>query len=110
MVLTGQRLAPQMDNGQTTAVVYRTEKGWNYGITGKKSHGGGHKLCSDEYYGSVASLFGRGGPGLPHCGTDGQRCAGAKYKDQVEQCYWMTLQRVRALLEEHYRPMCEHMA
>ncbi len=110
MVLTGQRLALQMDNGQPTAVVYRTEKGWNYGITGKKSHGGGHKLCSDEYYGSVASLFGRGGPGLPHCGTDGQRCAGAKYKDQVEQCYWMTLQRVRALLEEHYRPMCEQMA
>lgn len=110
MVLTGQRLALQMDNGQPTAVVYRTEKGWNYGITGKKSHGGGHKLCSDEYYDAVAPLFGKGGPGLPHCGSDGQRCAGAKFKDQVEQCYWMTLQRVRSLLENQYRGMCDEMA
>jgi transketolase len=110
LVLAGQRLALKMDNGQPTAVVYRTEKGWNYGITGKKSHGGGHKLCSDEYYDAVAPLFGKGGPGLPHCGTEGQRCAGAKFKDQVEQCYWMTLQRVRALLEDQYRPMCDEMA
>jgi len=110
LVLTGQRLALQMDNGQPTAVVYRTEKGWKYGITGKKSHGGGHKLCSDEYYETVAPLFGKGGPGLPHCGTDGQRCAGAKFKDQVEMCYWMTLQRVRGLLENQYRDMCDDMA
>jgi transketolase len=110
LVLTGQRLALAMDNGQPTAVVYRTEKGWNYGITGKKSHGGGHKLCSDEYYEAVSPLFGKGGPDLPHCGSDGQRCAGAKYKDQVEQCYWMTLQRVRSLLENQYRPMCDDMA
>ena len=109
-VLTGQRLALQMDNGQPTAVVYRTEKGWNYGITGKKSHGGGHKLCSDAYYEAVAPLFGKGGPGLPHCGSDGQRCAGAKFKDQVEQCYWMTLVRVRELLENQYRDMCDEMA
>ena len=45
-----------MDNGQPTAVVYRTEKGWKYGITGKKSHGGGHKLCSEEYYEAVEPL------------------------------------------------------
>jgi transketolase len=110
LVLTGQRLARRLDNGQPTAVVYRTEKGWKYGITGKKSHGGGHKLCSDAYYDAVAPLFGKDGPGLPHCGVDGQRCAGAKFKDQVEQCYWMTLQRVRALLQDPYRPMCEEMA
>ena len=109
-VITAQRLALKMDNGQPTAVVYRTEKGWKYGITGKKSHGGGHKLCSDEYYEAVAPLFGRGGPDLPHCGTGGQRCMGAKYKDQVEQCYWMTLLRVRDLLENQYRPMCAEMA
>ncbi len=110
MVLTAQRLALKLDNGQPTAVVYRTEKGWHYGITGKKSHGAGHKLCSDEYYEAVSPLFGRGGPGLPHCGVDGQRCAGAKYKDQVEQCYWMTLQRVRSLMEDQYRSMCDDMA
>lgn len=110
LVLTAQRLALKLDNGQPTAVVYRTEKGWHYGITGKKSHGAGHKLCSDEYYEAVSPLFGKGGPGLPHCGTDGQRCAGAKYKDQVEQCYWMTLEKVRSLLEGPYRPVCDEMA
>ncbi|MCG6987706.1 MAG: hypothetical protein LJF06_05955 [Gemmatimonadetes bacterium] len=111
-VLTAQRLALKMDNGQPTAVVYRTEKGWKYGITGKKSHGGGHKLCSDEYYEAVAPFFGKGGPELPHCGNGngGQRCAGAKFKDQVELCYWMTLQRVRALLESQHREMCDEMA
>lgn len=110
LVLTAQRQAMAMDNGQPTAVVYRTEKGWRYGITGKKSHGGGHKLCSEEYYETVAPLFGHDAPGLPRCGEDGQRCAGAQYKDQVEQCYWMTLQRVRSLLEGDYRPMCDEMA
>jgi transketolase len=110
LVLTAQRLALQLDNGQPTAVVYRTEKGWRYGVTGKKSHGGGHKLCSDAYYEAIAPFFGRGGPNLPHCGTDGQRCAGAKFKDQVEQCYWMTLQRLRSLLEDPYRGMCDAMA
>jgi transketolase len=109
LVLAGQRLALEMDNGQPTAVVYRTEKGWRYGITGKKSHGGGHKLCSEDYYEAVEPLFGRGGPDVPRCGPDG-RCAGAKFKDQVEQCYWMTLQRVRRLLEGEYRSMCDDMA
>lgn len=109
-VLTAQHMALEMDNGQPTAVVYRTEKGWRYGITGKKSHGGGHKLCSDEYYEAIAPLFGKGAPGLPHCGVDGQRCAGGSYKDQLESCYWMTLERVRQLLENEYREMAVYMA
>lgn len=110
LILTAQKAALEMDNGQPTAVVYRTEKGWQYGITGKKSHGGGHKMCSDAYYAAIEPLFGQDAPGLPHCGEDGQRCALGKYKDQLEQCYWMTLQRVRSLLETEYRPMCDEMA
>ena len=35
-----------IDNGQPTAIVYRTIKGWQYGIEGRASHGAGHKLCS----------------------------------------------------------------
>ncbi len=111
MVLAAQRRALTFDNGQPTAIVYRTEKGWRYGITGKKSHGGGHKLCSPEYFEAVEPLFGRDAPGLPHCGSNGvngQRCAGAQYKDQAESCYWLTLERVRSLLESN-RPMCEEM-
>ncbi len=112
LVLAAQRKALTMDNGQPTAIVYRTEKGWRYGITGKKSHGGGHKLCSPEYFSVLEPLFGKHAPGLPHCGTNGvngQRCAGAQYKDQLEACYWMTLERVRGLLEANPE-MCDEMS
>jgi len=49
-VFAAQRQAAVMDNGQPTAIVYRTTKGWQYGIEGKASHGGGHKLCADGFY------------------------------------------------------------
>ncbi len=39
-----------IDNGQPTAIVYRTIKGWQYGIEGKGSHGAGHKLCADGFF------------------------------------------------------------
>ena len=45
---SGSRSA--IDNGQPTAIVYRTVKGWQYGIEGRASHGAGHKLCSDGFY------------------------------------------------------------
>lgn len=109
-VIAGQRLALSMDNGQPTAVVYRTEKGWRYGITGKKSHGGGHKMCSDAYYEAVATFFGDDAADLPRVDADGRPCADPGDPDQVERCYWMTLARIREMLEERHRPMCDEMA
>ena len=44
-----QKQALALKNGRPTGIVYRTVKGWKYGIEGKKSHGGGHKFYSDEY-------------------------------------------------------------
>ncbi|MGZ8868973.1 MAG: hypothetical protein ACXW2P_11570, partial [Thermoanaerobaculia bacterium] len=41
-IVAAQRLAIEIDNGQPTAVVYRTTKGWQYGIEGRGSHGAGH--------------------------------------------------------------------
>jgi transketolase len=38
-----------MDNSQLTAVVYRTVKGWRYGIEGKAFHGAGHKLYAESF-------------------------------------------------------------
>ncbi len=49
-VLAAQRFAKNIDNKMPTAIVYRTIKGWKYGIEGKGSHGAGHKFCSPEYY------------------------------------------------------------
>lgn len=45
-----QLLASTVKNNMPTAIVYKTTKGWKYGIEGKGSHGAGHKFCSNEYY------------------------------------------------------------
>ena len=57
-IVAAQRLAPLTGNGQPTAVVYRTVKGWQYGIEGRASHGAGHKLCSAGFYQALAELTG----------------------------------------------------
>lgn len=49
-ILAAQQLAHSLDNKMPTAIVYRTIKGWKYGIEGKASHGGGHKFSSEGYY------------------------------------------------------------
>lgn len=49
-ILAAQRYATQLHNDQPTMIVYRTTKGWRYGIEGKASHGAGHKFCSEEFY------------------------------------------------------------
>ncbi len=56
IVHAAQELAMGLDNGQPTAVIYRTVKGWRYGIEGKKSHGAGHKFASDGYYTALDSF------------------------------------------------------
>jgi len=90
-VLTAQKMAAEMDNGQPTSIVYRTVKGWRYGIEGKKSHGGGHKMCSEGYFESVRPLFGEQTSQLPS--ADGSDAA------EAEQAYWDTLLAVRGVLE-----------
>ena len=91
LVLTAQRTAAEMDNGQPTAIVYRTTKGWRYGIEGKKSHGGGHKMCSEAYFDTQRPLFGDETDSLPR--ADGSDAVA------VEAAEWATLERYRALLE-----------
>jgi transketolase len=91
-VLTAQKMVAEMGNGQPTAIVYRTVKGWRYGIEGKKSHGGGHKTCSEGYFDSMRPLFGDSTDSLPRCdGSD---------PVETEAAYWATLQLVRGILED----------
>ncbi len=91
LVLTAQRMAAEMDNGQPTAIVYRTTKGWQYGIEGKKSHGAGHKMCSEEYFETQRPVFGDDTKSLPN--VDGSDAVA------VEAAQWATLERYRELLE-----------
>jgi transketolase len=98
LVLTAQRRALDMSTGQPTAVVYRTTKGWRYGMEGKKSHGAGHKLCSPEFRASLEPLLGPGAPGLPDC--QGGRCKGGDDQTALEECYWEALLLLRGILEK----------
>jgi transketolase len=98
-VLGALRLALSLDNGQPTAVVYRTTKGWRYGIEGRASHGAGHPLCSAGYYEALWPLIQRAGVDVPHCEPGRTRCANGTVRGQVEECYWDALQLIRRVLE-----------
>ena len=74
-ILAAQQTALRMRNSQPTAIVYRTQKGWQYGVEGKASHGAGHGLCTDGFYQALNPLIGlmggepaplrRGRPAVP---------------------------------------------
>jgi len=107
-VLTAQRLATSLANGQPTAIVYRTTKGWQYGITGRASHGAGHKLCSGGFYEALAPLLEIIDEELPAC-EDSARCNGGALKAEAENCFWQALQIIRRTLEQN-EPMIQALA
>jgi len=102
-VLTGQKRALTIENGQPTAVVYRTEKGWQYGITGKKSHGGGHKTGSDPYIEAMRPLLGDGADSLPQVEDPGDLTS-------IEAAHWATLEMLRDFLSDNERDVCDEAA
>ena len=61
-VLAAQRLAAWLETTQPTAIVYRTVKGWQYGIEGRASHGAGHPMCSDAFYAAAGAAARGPGP------------------------------------------------
>jgi len=93
-VLAGQKLALDQDNGRPTAVVYRTVKGWRYGIEGAASHGAGHKYASEGYYQSLKEFETEFGVELP-------RITGDNSPDNVEQNFFNTLMAVRGVIENN---------
>ncbi len=99
-VVAAQRYALGLANGQPSAVVYRTHKGWQYGVEGKASHGAGHKLCSEGFYEALGELT-DGEVALPVCEAGDRRCAGPDGKVVMEECLWEALQVVRRRVEEH---------
>ncbi|HLA89095.1 MAG TPA: hypothetical protein VJL28_01535 [Gemmatimonadaceae bacterium] len=98
-IAAAQRAALAFDNGQPTAIVYRTTKGWRYGVEGRASHGAGHALCSDGFHQAVAPLLEPTGAALPRCAANAQRCRGGEKEAVVEECFWEALGVVRATLE-----------
>lgn len=97
-ILAAQRRALKMENSQPTAIVYRTTKGWKYGIEGKGSHGAGHGLCSAGFFKALEPLAQKSGLVLPRCENE-QRCKAGKESDTLEECLWEALSGVRGILE-----------
>jgi transketolase len=53
-ILAAQKIAnTAINNDQPTAIIYRTTKGWKYGVEHAPSHGAGHGFCSDGFYQSL---------------------------------------------------------
>ncbi|MDE2491745.1 MAG: hypothetical protein KGM24_12940 [Elusimicrobia bacterium] len=91
-VQAAQAAALALDNGAPTAVVYRTTKGWRYGIEGKASHGAGHAFCSAEFYKTLEPFEKAFGARLPRYGGD-------KSPKAVEAAYWELLSAMREAFE-----------
>ncbi len=99
-VLAAQRKAAGIANGQPTAIVYRTVKGWQYGIEGRASHGAGHALCSAGFQAALEPLLGGREVRLPTCcGLEAKRCSGADGETVMEACFWDALQILRGELK-----------
>ncbi len=108
-IIAAQRAAMAIGNGQPTALIYRTRKGWQYGIEGAASHGAGHPLCSEGFYNAVAPLTQGRPEGLPTCNHAASRCGLGADPAIVEDCYWHALKVVRRALEQR-RPAVYDLA
>jgi transketolase len=97
-IVAAQHRAAGVKNGQPTVIVYRTTKGWKYGIEGKGSHGAGHSLCSDGFFAALRPLTKGKALSLPRCQGE-QRCRAGKESDVLERCLWEALTGIRMVLE-----------
>jgi transketolase len=99
-VMAAQRAALRISTGQPTAIVYRTVKGWRYGVEGRASHGAGHKLCSPGFYEAMGPFTSGAERELPSCEGPDRRCTSRDEGPEVmEQCFWEALRLVRLRLE-----------
>ena len=90
-IYAAQKFAETLNNGLPTAIIYRTIKGWNYGLEGKASHGGGHKLCSPEFYKALEEFEKTFGVKIPHL------CEG----QSAEECFYSNLLLIRKVVTDN---------
>ncbi len=98
-IALAQRQALTFDNHQPTALVYRTVKGWQYGIEGCRSHGAGHAFCSPAFFETV-NRFTTEGRWQARCWADQPCCDHGENANVVERCYLQTLGVIREQLRE----------
>ncbi len=108
-IATAHQMALLGDNDRPTAIVYRTQKGWRYGIEGRASHGAGHKLCSRGFFEALAIPAGN----VRCCEPNSSLCDDGTNATMVERCYWESLNVIRQWLEgqpEMVRVLAERLA
>jgi transketolase len=93
-LFAAQKAAMLMETKQPTAIIYRTIKGWKYGIEGKGSHGAGHKFCSDGFYKACEDFEIEFKVKVP-------RFFGEATPENVERTYFETLMTIRDALEQN---------
>jgi len=98
-IVAAQRRARSLENGQPTAIVYRTVKGWRYGIEGRASHGAGHKLCADGFFEALEPFLKDARGALPRCAAENHRCRDGGEPGVMDRCFWEALGIIRGELE-----------
>ncbi|MBW2703979.1 MAG: hypothetical protein JRF33_24425, partial [Deltaproteobacteria bacterium] len=88
-VLKAQALTREISNDQPTAIVYRTVKGYRYGIEGRAAHGAGHACCSEGFYQTLGELESAMGKTLPRLGADPN-------SEALDEHFWDLLQAIRS--------------
>jgi len=91
-ISAAQAFALSLNNKMPTAIVYRTIKGWKYGIEGKASHGAGHKLNSEGYYAACKEFEDMFKVQVP-------RFSGEGTQENIEQCFYDTLLTIRDAID-----------
>ena len=93
-VYAAQKFASGLKNGCPTAIIYRTVKGWHYGIEGKASHGSGHKFASEGFYKAMEEFEAAFAVKMP-------RFSGEQTPDNVEHSFWDCLLCIRQAIADN---------
>jgi len=87
-----QQKALAFCNGRPTGIVYRTVKGWKYGMEGAKSHGAGHKFYSEQYLEALKPFEDEHQLTFP-------RFEEEKTPESIEQAFYRSLLTIRKAFE-----------
>ncbi len=94
-ILSAQKFVLNSDRTLPTVIIYRTIKGWKYGIEGRKSHGSGHKFASEGYYKTLEEFESTFNTKMP------RMCSSQPTPQLIEECFYDTLMTIRKVIKDN---------